>query len=86
MFTMFTNPGITWHSYPTVNPVFGDIYYDTTTGTSMLWDGSIWTPISTGIEYDIPTEAQLEKHPSLKAAWNDYMIIRRLLGICHIQK
>jgi len=29
----------------------------------------------------VPTPEQLEEHPALKQAWEEYMVIRKLLGL-----
>jgi len=29
----------------------------------------------------LPTPEQLEEHPALKQAWEEYMVIRKLLGL-----
>lgn len=29
----------------------------------------------------VPSEEQLEKHPTLKQAWDEYIVIRKLLGL-----
>ncbi len=29
----------------------------------------------------IPTDKELEEHPTLKQAWDEYMVIRKLLGL-----
>jgi hypothetical protein len=34
-----------------------------------------------GDEFTPPTDEQLEKHPALKEAWEEFLVIKRLLGV-----
>jgi hypothetical protein len=67
-------------------PISGDAYLDST-GAGFVWTGVVWTQISTNTSMDPPkkrlepTLEELEKHPSLKAAWDEYMVLRKLIGI-----
>lgn len=76
--------GISYYSQKPANPMSGDVYADPTTGIAHIFDGFQWIPFSTsgpGPKSFIPTEAELKAHPSLKAAWEEYIVIRRLLGL-----
>lgn len=78
--------GIRWSISQPSCPLIGDCYTDLMTGKSMVWTGTSWAEITDGrmIPSDAlmtPTEEQLEKHPSLKEAWDEYIVIRKLLGI-----
>ena len=68
------------------NPVVGECYIDLSTGVSYTWTGFDWAKIIDSklipLEATLsPTDEQLEKHPSLKQAWDEYLVIRKLLGI-----
>lgn len=68
------------------DPVMGDYYVDRMTYDGYIFDGTNWVQISgsgpaPAPKSNEPTEEQLEKHPSLKQAWDEYMVIRRLLGL-----
>jgi hypothetical protein len=71
--------GLTWHQSKTLNPIQGDAYYDTNSDDGFVWDGTTWVQFSCGPSL-IPTEAQLEKYPTLKQAWEEYLIIKKLIG------
>jgi hypothetical protein len=75
--------GVHFRSSPPPNPILGDAYYDNRTGIAHVWTGASWHPLSTDPHPKAltPTAEQLEKHPALKEAWDEYMVIRRLLGI-----
>lgn len=77
--------GLTWHSHRPTVPTLGDCYYDTAYATSYIWQGTSWVIFSNDPiprpPFTIPTKEQLEKHPSLKAAWEDFLVIKRLLGV-----
>ena len=55
------------------------------TGQVMLYDGKNWVEISPHTLYDLtikaPTRQELEEHPSLKNAWEEYLVTRKLLGL-----
>lgn len=77
--------GTTWHSRPPANPVIGDCYADPITMSTYVWTGSAWTMMgsdsSASKKVDlIPTPEQLEKHPALKQAWEEYLVIKRMIG------
>jgi hypothetical protein len=66
--------------YKPLHPLIGDMYYDTQnqgTGTS-------WEQILISSEYEkskCPTPKQLIMYPALRAAWEEYLVIRKLLGL-----
>jgi hypothetical protein len=73
-----------WHSTPPANPTAGDCFVGANS-EGMIWDGKTWVPFS-GIPVPIPpfippTEEQLEKYPPLKEAWEEFLIIKKLLGV-----
>ena len=76
---------IKYRSNKPVNPITGDIYFDYATDQMFVWHGSSWIVISSQVvptPRDLaPTVEQLDKHPSLKNAWEEYLIVKKLLGI-----
>lgn len=66
-------------------PQIGCVYYDKFDNTYRIWNGIEWCILvsgeSDGFPNLIPTREQLEKHASLMNAWNEYLIIRKLLGV-----
>jgi len=77
--------GIVWNIQKPSKPVIGDAYWDLNSGDGFLWDGYSWLEFTEKGESKtkllIPTEEQLEEHPSLKRAWEEYLVIKRLLGV-----
>lgn len=77
--------GINWLSGPSQNPIAGDCYLDQTTNSGYIWQGSSWVKFSGTPGWvppvSVPTTEQLEKHPSLKQAWEEFLVIKRLLGV-----
>jgi len=79
-----TISGLTWNFTRPVNPKLGEAYNDTATGYGYVWDGSNWIQIPA---FDpepnsmVPTQEQLDKHPALKQAWEEYLVIKTLLGV-----
>jgi hypothetical protein len=77
--------GIYWHLDMPVNPQVGSAYTDPITGIGYVWEGTKWCQFSISPPHvqssPIPTDAQLEKHPTLKQAWEEYMVIRKLIGL-----
>lgn len=77
--------GIIWHLTPPALPQIGDFYADAKTMSAYVWTGSAWVMIgvnlhpSTNIDL-VPTSEELEKHPALKAAWEEYLVIKGLIG------
>ena len=66
-----------------INPMMGEIWTDKVSRQMYMWDG-VWNRISTSyqsIETLIPTEAQMEKYPALKEAWEEYLITKKLVGV-----
>lgn len=76
---------ITWNSSKPANPVYGDVYTDSSTFYSYVWLGQNWTIFSANEKpeevFTVPTEEQLNKHPALKNAWEEFLVIKRLLGV-----
>lgn len=78
--------GITWRPFKPANPVSGDCYFDPASNVGYIWQGSAWITFSGSSEpepepFDPPTAEQLENHPSLRAAWEEFLVIKRLLGV-----
>jgi hypothetical protein len=75
------------HVVKPLSPVVGDSYYDPTRCSSFVYTGSAWVEFSYTTEklYQpknyTPTSEQLEKHPSLKQAWDEYLVLYKLLGL-----
>lgn len=63
------------------NPVLGQLYTDPRTGIAYAWNNSKWVPVSTTEKNLAPTKDQLETYPSLKHAWDEYLVVRKLLGL-----
>ena len=77
--------GINWLSGPSQNPIAGDCYFDQTLNKAYIWQGSAWIGFSASggelASFTVPTAEQLEKHPALKAAWEEFLVIKKLLGV-----
>ena len=70
-------------SYPT-NPVLGDRYFDERTGDAYIWTGSMWAMVvrHNAVKKSFePTEEQLDMYPALKQSWDEYLVIRKILGL-----
>lgn len=66
------------------NPKIGEMYYNTSMCCPMVYNGTSWHTVEN--LYDEkktygPTKGELDSHPSLKSAWDDYLTIRKLLGL-----
>jgi hypothetical protein len=76
--------GITWQANRTAFPKEGDAYYDVNLESAMIYDGSHWIQYSGPNLHDkplIPSKENLEKYPSLKEAWEHYLVVKKLLGV-----
>jgi hypothetical protein len=78
--------GINWQPNRTAYPNVGDAYYDVNIGGAMIWDGATWIQISKDSTISqgkslVPSEENLEKYPALKQAWEEYLVVKRLLGV-----
>ena len=79
--------GVRWYSSKPVSPIAGDCYVDPSTGNGYIHDGAKWTIFSSSSSasppppFVPPTKEQLDKHPSLKEAWEDFLVIKKLLGV-----
>jgi hypothetical protein len=63
-------------------PCVGQYYADVRTGRMYAWSGLKWEEIGTGQDKNlVPSQEQLDMYPTLDHAWNEYLVIRRLLGI-----
>lgn len=80
---------VTFVSQKPANPCVGDVYMDPNTFYGYIWDGYKWQTFSSNSSVDYyqknivppPTEEQLEKYPALKQAWEEYVVIIKLLGL-----
>ena len=78
--------GMSWHAVRPHNPQLGDCYLDMSSMNTYTWTGTAWIQLGSGNvrpekpEILIPTATQLENHPALKQAWEEYLVIRRLIG------
>lgn len=63
------------------NPVLGQLYTDPRTGVMYAWNRSKWVQLNATEKTSEPTKEQLEMYPSLKNAWNEYLVVRKLLGL-----
>ena len=71
----------------------GQIRVNAQTFENQIWDGSRWIPISECLDPTIfkethgayrvvgPNKFELEAHPALKSTWEEYVMVRKLLGI-----
>lgn len=78
------NVTTTWHTSKPVHPNLGDAYIDYHTYNSYIYDGNYWIlfgGIPEVVKSTIPTEDDLEKFPSLRVAWEEYLSIKKLLGV-----
>lgn len=77
------------YSSPPPFPKIGDTYIDPCTYYSYVFDGASWVTVTypQGHCFDDiqvsnePTKAELLEHPTLKSTWEEYMIVRKLLGL-----
>jgi hypothetical protein len=77
---------INWQQNRPAFPSVGDTYYDVNISGEMMYDGTNWVQLSVGSTMSpeislIPSEEDLEKHPSLKEAWENFLIVKKLLGV-----
>jgi hypothetical protein len=76
--------GINYLLSKPATPVIGDTYFCSNTRTSKIWMGSSWEVISAEATLQpslLPSNEELSEHISLKQAWEEYCVIRRLLGL-----
>lgn len=77
---------IYWHTKKPKDPGIGDFYMDKSTYQGYIYTGSDWVaflePSMLIKPSDLaPTKEELEKHPTLKSSWEEYLVVRRLIGI-----
>ena len=78
--------GVNYLTGKPTNPCVGDVYMDPATYISFMWTGLKWVQFS-GVSVQsieksfIPSIEDLEKHPSLKQAWEEYLVVKKLLGV-----
>ncbi len=81
------NQSITnWGFNKPLAPKMGDCYVDLMKHESYIWSGSSWNRISEDrlvaqAAILVPTQAQLDNFPTLNHAWEEYLVVRKLLGI-----
>jgi hypothetical protein len=79
--------GMSWCSGRPSNPLVGDCYMDTNSMTMHTWIGTKWVQLGSARSEEntptptIPTQEQLDKYPALKQSWEEYLVIKRLLGL-----
>jgi hypothetical protein len=71
---------------PSAGHAVGELYIDKSSGKVWSWTGTSWSTMqnhngSMPVKNYSPTEPELNKHATLKSAWEDYLIIRKLLGL-----
>lgn len=85
MYTDESMSGMYWHATRPTNPQMGDCYFDSTSGHGYIWQGMAWIQFSgeplPPPPFMPPTEEQLEKHPALRKAWEEFLVIKKLLGV-----
>jgi hypothetical protein len=85
MYTDDVMTGICWHASRPPAPDTGDCYFDSATNQGYIWQGMAWIAFSgdplPAPPFMPPTEEQMKKHPSLKKAWEEFMVIKKLLGV-----
>ena len=64
----------------------GELYIDKSSGKVWSWTGTSWSTMhehngSMPIKNYSPSEQELAEHATLRSAWEDYLIIRKLLGL-----
>lgn len=64
------------------NPLSGMMYFDPETSQAFLYDGSNWIVMAGRLANRSlePTDTELENE-SLKSAWEQYLVVRKLLGL-----
>ena len=69
-------------SWPAIYSV-GEIHVNPVSGEMSTWDGSKWLLIRGRQDPVrlIPSPDELNENPSLKQAWEEYLVIRKLLGL-----
>ena len=63
-----------------INPDVGDIWIDTNTFRSHVYTGNGWERLHAR-DTEAPSASELKTYPTLKQAWNEYLVIRKLLGL-----
>ena len=66
------------------SPTRGELYFDAVTSQTMVWDGYGWAELAFFSSSDIklePTHDELEKYPALRQAWDEYLMVRKLLRL-----
>lgn len=62
------------------NPAIGQQFTDTRTGEIYTYSGINWHRTAF-LPSVIPRDDELKKYPSLKNAWEEYLMVRKLLGL-----
>jgi len=82
---MGTINALYWHTIQPTHPTPGDCYIDTGSGNGMIWDGFNWVQFSGFASphppFTPPTQEQLEKYPALKKSWEEFLVIKKILGV-----
>ena len=72
-----------WHQAKPTLPILDDCYFDSTNNVTYTFSttGCIEF-VSSGPEKTTePSLENLNKHPALKQAWEEYIFIKKLLGV-----
>ena len=75
---------ITYHNTKPAYPVQGDVYFDTITENSYVFANGKWALMASSPlpkKSMEPTEDELKKYPALKTVWEDYLVVRNLVGL-----
>jgi hypothetical protein len=65
-------------------PWVGQIPYNEITNSFHTWDGLQWVAVDISARekvFESPTESELEQHPTLKQAWEEFLIVKKLIGV-----
>jgi hypothetical protein len=65
-------------------PRIGEPLYEVTRDEAFSWDGSQWVLLENVLDFSErhqqPSKKDLEEYPALKAAWEEFLIVKRLTG------
>ncbi len=78
--------GVRWYADKPTLPDVGDCYVDHITGDGYMYDGWKWIIFTSNGSsapppFVPPSQEQLDKHPALKEAWEEFLVIKKLLGV-----
>ena len=73
----------TYYNLPTY-PSAGDIVFVDDIRCTYVWTGHSWTLIHGSVPPPVhraPTQEELDEYPSLAHAWEEYLVVKKLLGL-----